>query len=123
MRRLLLMMLLLAMTLMPFVGISFAEQESETDDSEYLDYTPTWCQPGWECHKKGTGGWFTLEQLAQIDKKLITLENKVYRLEVYKQRRFGFTAGCGGVVGPTMNSSDPGLSGTLGCGALWGWRF
>ena len=71
----------------------------------------------------GSGHWFTVQQLADIDKKLVSLENQVYRLELSKQRRFGWTAGCGGTIGPEFNGGQTGVSSTLGCGAMWGWRF
>ena len=102
------------------------EPERKTDpkpDMTYVDYVPAWCQPGWECHRKGTGGWFDLQQLAEIDKKLIDLENSVNVAKTFKMRRWGWAAGCGAMIGPELNAGQAGITGTLGCGALWGWRF
>ena len=106
-------------------GKTFSEEpvRSEPAGMEYVDYVPTWCQPGWECHKKGTGGWFDLQQLADIDKKLIDLEAKVNIDKTLKMRHFGWCVGGGMMIGPELNAGEAGITGTLGVGVLWGWRF
>jgi len=119
------MLLLSVMTLLPY-GMTFCDGPSASPRAETAcvgAFEVGCCPQGYECHKKDTGAWFTTAQLAQVDRKLILLQDQVATLELKKQRRFGWTLGCGGLVGPELNSGQTGITGAAGCGALWGFRF
>lgn len=73
------------------------------------------CPPGLVC--------FTPAEAAYMDKALAKLQAKLDEAALAKPRRFGFTIGCGTTVGPELNGGAGGLSSTLGCGAMWGFRF
>ena len=81
------------------------------------------CPAGYECHVKGTGHWFNVEELAQIDSKLASLENANKLLELKKVNRFGWTVGMTLSAGPALNQGVPGVAALAGVGITYGFRF
>jgi hypothetical protein len=64
-----------------------------------------------------------VEELAQIDSKLASLENANKLLELKKAKRFGWTVGMTLSAGPTLNQGVPGVAALAGVGITYGWRF
>jgi len=101
-------------TLMVWLPIYCAAQESNP--------APT-CPVGYECHVKGAGHWFTVDELAQVDRRLAENANTIALLELKKVKRFGWTVGMTLAVGPTLNQGVPGVAALAGVGITYGWRF
>lgn len=98
-------------------------QQGPTPAAEVADPGAPRCPTGYECHRKGSGSWFSLGEMQAIDFKLIELEAKLEDAKVAAPRRFGWSLGCGGLIGPEFNSGATGVSATVGCGAIYGFRF
>lgn len=83
--------------------------------SELAYKAPSWCRPGYVC--------YTLSQVREIDMYLVGLEFDLTRFKIKRLKRFGWVAGCGGIVGPELEQLDLTTTAALGCGALWGYRW
>ena len=84
---------------------------------------PQRCPEGMTCHPQGTHVCFTIEQAASIDRTLIDSKYEITKLKLKRLKRFGWTAGCGGMAGYSLEQIDLTTTVTAGCGALWGFRW
>ena len=101
------LLLVVLLVLLPMGGV-LAQEEKEPD-------------PVNDCPKNLVC--FTEKEAANIDRAIAVLQAELAVAHIKQVKHFGWTLGCGGTIGPELNSAQTGVSAQLGCGAMFGWRF
>lgn len=82
---------------------------------------PADCPPHIACMDNSEFSVFTVSEAVEVDTKLATDANTIARLQLVKQRRFGWTAGVSFSCGYDLTQA--GMLCLPAVGATWGWRF
>jgi hypothetical protein len=93
--------------------LSFVGAKAESNEELYV--APPWCKEGYVC--------LTAEEAKDTAIYISDLEHIINNFKIRKQKRFGWTVGVGGSIGPTLEEFELSNSATVGLAAVWGFRF